>query len=193
MAARLVVIALLSLLAGCASHPSRNVYVLSSASDPIKSDAGAATAPVLQLERVLVPDYLDTTEILLRVGQHELQVSHTGRWGERLSAGIARALRADLADRLPKDTVLLGRSADSSARQLRVTVDTFDVWADGRCVLRANWSLEAENRGVVKSGHGTFTAPVAGGATGSDAAVVSSMANAVSQLAESIALAMNEP
>jgi uncharacterized lipoprotein YmbA len=192
VAARVVVIALLSLLAGCASHPSRNVFVLSGASDPVKSDAGAA-APMLQLERVLVPDYLDTTDILLRVGQHELQVSHTGRWGERLSAGIARALRADLADRLPKDTVLLGRSADGSARQLRVTVDTFDVWADGHCVLRANWSLEARNRGVVKNGHGTFTAPVAGGSTGSDAAVVSSMANAVSQLADSIAAAMNEP
>jgi uncharacterized lipoprotein YmbA len=193
VAARLAVIALVSLLAGCASHPSRTVYVLSSASDPVKSDAGGATAPVLQLERVLVPDYLDTSEILLRVDQHEMRESHTGRWGERLSAGIARSLRADLADRLPKDTVLLGRSADSSALQLRVTVDTFDVWADGHCVLQASWSLEAENRGVAKKGHGTFTAPVVGGATGSDAAVVSSMANAVSQLADSIASAVKEP
>ena len=45
---------------------------------------------------------------------------------------------------------------------------------------------------MVKNGHGTFTAPVAGGATGSDAAVVSSMANAVSQLADSIASAVKE-
>ena len=193
MAARLAVIALVSLFAGCASHPSRTLYVLSSASDPVKSDAGGATAPVLQLERVLVPDYLDTSEILLRVDQHEMRESHTGRWGERLSAGITNALRADLADRLPKDTVLLGRSANRSARQLRVTVDAFDVWADSHCVLKASWSLEAENRGVVKNAHGTFTAPVAGGATGSDAAVVASMANAVSQLADRIASAVREP
>ena len=93
-------------------------------SDSAVSTAGAAAAPVLQLRRVLVPDYLDTTDILLRVGQHELQASHTGRWGERLSVGITHALRADLADRLPKDTVLLGPSADRSARQILVTVDS---------------------------------------------------------------------
>ncbi len=191
MAARFVVIALLSLLAGCASHPSRNIYVLNSASDSATSTAGAATAPVIHLERVLVPDYLDTTEILLRVGQHELQESRTGRWGERLSVGITHALRADLADRLPEDSVSLGRSSDRSARQIRVMVETFDVWADGHCVLKANWSLETENRAMVKNGHGTFTASV-GGATGSDAAIVSNMANAVSQLADSIASAVKE-
>jgi uncharacterized protein len=192
VAARLAVIALLALFAGCASHPSRNIYVLNRASNSAVSTAGAAAAPVLHLERVLVPDYLDTTDILLRVGQHELQVSHTGRWGERLSVGITHALRADLAERLPKETVLLGRTADRSARQMRVMVDAFDVWADGHCVLQANWSLETENRAVVKNGHGTFTAPVAGGATGGDGAVVSSMANAVGQLADSIASAEKE-
>lgn len=193
MATRLAVIALLSLFAGCASHPSRNIYVLNSASDSAVSTAGAAPAPVLHLARVLVPDYLDTTDILLRVGQHEVQASDTGRWGERLSVGITHALRADLADRLPKDTVSLGRSSDRSARQIRVMVETFDVWADGHCVLKANWSLEAENRAVVKNGQGTFTAPVAAGATGGDGAVVSNMANAVSQLADSIASAVKEP
>jgi uncharacterized lipoprotein YmbA len=192
VAARLLVIALLTLLAGCASHPSRAIYVLNSASDSAVSTAGAGAAPVLHLERVWVPDYLDTADIILRVGQHELQASRTGRWGERLSVGITHALRADLADRLPKDAVLFGRSSDGSAPQLLVTVDRFDVWVDGHCILEANWSLETQNRAVVKSGHGTFTAPVGGGATGSDAAVVSSMATAVSQLADSIASAMKE-
>ncbi len=192
MAARLVFLALVSLLAGCASHPSRNIYVLNSAADSATSMGGDATAPVLQLERVLVPEYLDTTDILLRVGQHELQASSTGRWGERLSTGVSHALRTDLADRLPRDRVLLGRSADRSARRILVTVDSFDVWTDGHCVLRASWSVEAANRAEARYGHGTFTAPVAGGATGSDAAVVSSMANVVSQLADSIAAAATE-
>lgn len=193
MAARLAVIALLSLFAGCISHPSRNIYVLNSVSDSAVSTAGAAAAPVLQLRRVLVPDYLDTTDILLRVDQHELQASHTGRWGERLSVGITHALRADLADRLPADTVLLGPSADRSARQILVTVDAFDVWADGHCILTANWSLETNNSAVVKNGHGAFTVAAGGGATGGDAAIVSRMASAVSQLADSIASAVTGP
>jgi uncharacterized lipoprotein YmbA len=193
VAARLIVIALLSLFAGCISHPSRSVYVLNSASDPAMSVAGATTATVLRLQRVLVPDYLDTTDILLRVDQHELRASHTGRWGERLSVGITHALRADLADRLPMDTVLLGPSAGRSARQILVTVDAFDVWADGHCILKASWSLETENSAVVKSGHGTFTAPAGAGATAGDAAIVSSMANTVSRLADSIAAAVTGP
>jgi uncharacterized protein len=192
VASRPAVIALLSLFAGCASHPSRNIYVLNSASNSAVSTAGAAAAPVLQLQRVLVPDYLDTTDIFLRVDQHELQASHTGRWGERLSVGITQALRADLADRLPKETVSVGKASDRSARQILVTVDAFDVWADGHCILKANWSLETEDRAVVKNGQGTFTAPVAGGATGGDGAIVSSMANAVGQLADSIASAVKE-
>jgi uncharacterized lipoprotein YmbA len=192
VAARPVVIALLSLIAGCASHPSRNIYVLNSASDSSVSGGGANAAPTLHLERVLVPDYLDTTDILLRVDEHELQASRSGHWGERLSAGIAHALRADLAARLPMETVVLGRTADRSARQILVTVDAFDVWADGHCILKANWSLETGNRVVLKNGYGTFTVPVAGGAAGGDGAIVSSMANAVSQLADSIASTVKE-
>lgn len=191
MAFRPAVIALVSLFAGCASHPSRNIYVLNSANNSAVSAAGVAAAPVLQLQRVLVPDYLDTTDIFLRVDQHELQASHTGRWGERLSVGITHALRADLADRLPKETVSVGKTTDRSARQILVTVDAFDVWADGHCVLKANWSLEMEDRAVVKNGQGTFTAPVAGAMAG-DGAIVSSMANAVGQLADSIASAVKE-
>lgn len=193
MAARSIVIALLSLLAGCASQPPRNIYVLNSAADSAASTAVAATASVPQVVRVLVPDYLDTTDILLRVGQHELQASHTGRWGERLSAGITHALRTDLPDRLPKDTALPGQSADRSVRRVLVTVDSFDVWNDGHCVLKASWSLETVDRRVVKDGRGSFTVTAGGGATGSDAAIVSNMANAVSQLADAIASAVREP
>jgi uncharacterized protein len=192
VAARMLIVALLSVFAGCTSHPSRNVYVLNSASEAPMNAVGASAAPVLELERVLVPDYLDTTDILLRVDVHELQASRTGRWGERLSVGITHALRADLADRLPKETVLLGRSTDRSARRLLVTVDAFDVWADGHCILKANWSLETENRAAVKGGRGTFTAAAAGGAASGDGAIVSSMANAVSQLADSIASTVKE-
>ena len=39
--------------------------------------------PLLLLPRVSVPDYLDTTDMMIRDGQNELRVSQTGRWGER--------------------------------------------------------------------------------------------------------------
>ena len=82
----------------------------------------------LQLQRVLVPDYLDTTDILLRVGTHELHESTSGRWGERLSLGITRALRADLVGQLTLDVASALEPGANLARQILVNVDVFDVW-----------------------------------------------------------------
>jgi uncharacterized lipoprotein YmbA len=145
----------------------------------------------VQLERVLVPDYLDTTDILTRAGGHELQSSQTGQWGERLSLGITHALRADLAVRLPSRVVAGTQPTDKTVRQILVSVDRFDVWVDGHCILTANWSLiEKDERDAVLTEHGAFTTPAASDGTPGDATVVAAMANAVSQLADSIASAV---
>jgi uncharacterized lipoprotein YmbA len=150
----------------------------------------SASRPVLQLRRVLVPDYLDTTDILERVGQYQLKSSSTGRWGERLSLGITHALGSDLAIRLPMNRVTFDHPAEKSVRQILVSVDRFDVWGDGHCVLTANWSLlESHSGAVLTEGRGNFvTTPVRSG-NPSDGAVVAGMADAVSELADSITLA----
>jgi uncharacterized lipoprotein YmbA len=171
------------------SGRARQIYVLSDAADAPPDDKAAMGRTELQLERVLVPDYLDTTDILSRVGKHELHASSSGRWGERLSLGIMRALWADLAIRLPQDGVTLARPAERSARQILVTVDAFDVWPNGHCVLAANWRiLDTDRTVVLATGRGTFIVPPDRSGKPSDGAVVSAMADALRQLAESIAL-----
>jgi uncharacterized lipoprotein YmbA len=183
-----LIITLLAGTVGCASLPPRKVYVLNSANDAAMEASAASAAPVLRLERVLVPDYLDTADILTRAGGHELQSSQTGQWGERLSLGITHALRADLAARLPTSIVAATQPSGKTVRQILVTVDTFDVWADGHCILTANWTLlEKDDRDVVLTGHGAFTTPTASGGTPGDATVIAAMADAVSQLADGIA------
>src|SRR5271155_4237031 len=188
---RALVAALLCLIAGCTSSPPQNIYVLSSAGDSAADTKAIAAAPVLQLRSVLVPDYLDTTGIRLRAGLHERRQSPTGRGGERLSLGITHALRADLAVRLPLDVVMLAQPAEKSARLILVNVDAFDVWADGRCVLIANWTiLESDSRAVLITGRRTFTTPAGPGGSSGDREVVAGMADAVGALAESIASAV---
>ena len=141
----------------------------------------------MQLQRVLIPDYLDTTDILLRVGTHEIHESATGRFGERLSLGLTHALRSDLASRLPLYTIALAQPAHGTARQILVNVDAFDIWPTGRCVLVADWSiLEGDRRTMLSAGRSTFTTP-AGSAHAGDGAIVSVMADAVRQLADRIA------
>lgn len=179
-------VALLAGALGCASLPPRKVYVLNSAKDPAEVSV-TSTAPVLRLERVLVPDYLDTTDILTRVGGHELRSSQTGQWGERLSLGITHALRDDLAVRLSTPVLAGTQPADQAVRRISVSIETFDVWADGHCILTANWSLLDKDKGnAVLMEQGAFTAAASGENPG-DAMVIAAMANAVSQLADSIA------
>lgn len=188
----LVLLVLNSVVAACISSPVPATYVLSHAVDFTK-DTESASGPVVQLRRVLVPDYLDTTDMIERVGQYQLKSSSTGRWGERLSLGITHALGSDLAIRLPMNTVTYDHPAEKSVRQILVSVDRFDVWRDGHCVLRANWSiLETRSGAVLAEGRGNFvTMPVSGGSP-SDGAIVAGMADAVSELADRITLAAKE-
>jgi len=180
--------ALIALTAGCLSHREyRHTYSLDGAVDAASQAGPVAQRPVLQLQRVLIPDYLDTTDILVRVSAHEIHESRSGRFGERLSLGVTHALRADLASRLPLYTITLTQSADAPARQIRVNVDAFDVWPSGHCVLVADWSIvDAGRRTLLSADRGTFTTAAAGANLG-DGAIVTAMADAVRQLADRIA------
>jgi uncharacterized protein len=184
-----VLLVLNSVVAACISSPVPATYVLSHAVD-FTGHMESASGPVVQLQRVLVPDYLDTTDMIERVGQYQLKSSSTGRWGERLSLGITHALGSDLAIRLPMNTVTFDHPAEKSVRQILVSVDRFDVWRDGHCVLTANWSILETHRGaVLTEGRGNFVSMPARGDNPSDGAIVAGMADAVSKLADSITLA----
>jgi uncharacterized protein len=186
----LIVTALVAIVAGCMSQGARrHVYALDAALDTPTTPEAAAGGAELQLERVLVPDYLDTTDLQLRVGAHEIRESSTGRFGERLSLGITHALRSDLAVQLPTDSIALA-PAEKSARQILVTVEALDVWPSGRCVLVANWTiLDGDRRAALTTGRGTFVTASRGGDLSSDATIVAAMADAVGQLAQRIASA----
>jgi uncharacterized lipoprotein YmbA len=184
---------LLLCLAACSSTPPPRIYLLT----PPLPSAAPAPSPVLPVPRIVmsrvrVPDYLDTTDILLRDGTREVKVSETGRWGERLSHGLTRALAADLGARLPG---ALGTFDPSSTqRQVQVSVDALDLWADGRCAMTATWTIvdPAASRAVA-DGTGTFAAAPEGSFRGgADGGVVDSMAHAVDALADAIAASIRQ-
>jgi uncharacterized lipoprotein YmbA len=154
--------------------------------DP-KAATTMASKQRLLVRRVLVPDYLDTTDILTRSGRDEVKVSATGRWGERLSQGLTHAVGADLAQRMPKVAIVQDGSG-SAQRQLRVTITALDLWPDGRCVMAANWSVVDQDSSIpVTSGSGTFDSVNSGGtATVSDANLVDAVARTVGRLADDI-------
>jgi uncharacterized lipoprotein YmbA len=86
---------------------------------------------------VSVPDYHDTQEILRRDRPNEVTVVPTGLWAERLSVSVIHALAAFLATHLPN--VVTAQPAIPPSRQIIVDVLTFEISADGRCLLDARW------------------------------------------------------
>jgi uncharacterized lipoprotein YmbA len=148
----------------------------------------ARTAERIQVSSIAIPDYLNSTEIVIRHGPHELVPSSTGRWGERLAEGVKDALASDLSARLRQDLITTTHDRDPLARQLLLSVSAFDVWANGRCVLTANWTILEKGRGPsLIVGQETFVIPANINGDAGDSMVVASMAAAVAMLADRIA------
>ncbi len=178
----------LALLMGCSSAPAPRTYVLSPPATPIGGVRAESGRSILELKPVSVPDYLDTTDIVLRNGRNELTVSATARWGERLSIGITDALSGALARRLPGMTIVTTPVHRQPARLILVDIEAFDVFPDGRCILVARWVIEGpDRRAATRSERGSVATQVAGGPT--DAAIVAAMTAAIDKLADHVAAA----
>jgi uncharacterized protein len=180
--AALAVVAIL--LNGCGTSPTIRIYELG---NPAPATAGLwseAGLPIIELKPVSVPDYLDSSDILRSVGPNEVTASPTGRWGERLSLGLTHALASGLATRLPK-TVIDTTSDTEPARRLLVTVEQFEIEADGKCLLSARWRLTAADGAATASGERGIFSEAAGSID--DAAIAAAMSRAVDQLADRIA------
>ena len=170
------------------SGPPPKVYVL---------DDGAAAEPAMesQLNKLMVevrparvPDYLDTTDIVTRGAGGLIVPSDSGRWGERFSVDLTRAIAAALARVLPRLAVTTSARLGEPRWEVAIELDAFDVRPSGSSTLAARWSiidtrhnrtLTAER--VVLTASGTFQ---------TDTQVVAVMRHQVDELARGIATSL---
>ena len=177
-------------LAACAS-PERapDVFVLGDAAPLHAAEVSQLNDPVVELRPVRVPDYLDTTDILVRQADGRVIPSRSGQWGERLSIGMTRAIALALTAHLPHLTVTRTPPIDDPRWQITIFVDAFEVRAGGDCVLAGRWTIRQGREGV-ESAEERFSLVTPVAAPG-DAAVVAAMTHEVDQLAAQIAPALN--
>jgi uncharacterized lipoprotein YmbA len=126
-------------LCGCAGPPKHD-YVLGAPVAATSASTVQTALPVVQIERVRVPDYLDTRDILTR-SDGEVVASQTGRWAERLSVGVRRALVASLATQLTGVVVTSGQPVEPPILRVLVDVTAFEATANRQVVLAARWTV----------------------------------------------------
>lgn len=174
-------------LIGCATRPATRVYVLGTPfhPEPATREPGAAPRPQVYLSPVLLVDYLDTTDLTVRSGPHEIRALAGGQWAERLSEGITQTLAAGLAARLPGDAVTTDTPVNDSALRVLVNIEAFDVWPDGRCVLVARWLVRGGKSPEAR--RATFATAAAAPGAVSPEVIVTSMEATVGKLGDAIA------
>lgn len=111
------------------SGPPPVEYVLGAAPNATQATSQVTAVPVLEVRLVRLPDYLDTTDLLVRDG-NRLTPSKGGRWGERLSVGMTRALASALAARLPNMVATTSQPVKSPERGLLVDVSALEARSD---------------------------------------------------------------
>jgi uncharacterized lipoprotein YmbA len=181
-----VLAAIATLLGGCGAPPELKTYVLGNQASRTVGVQSQAGLPVIELRTVAVPDYLDSTDILRQAGANQLVPSSTGKWGERLSMGLTRALAAALSARL--DTAVVTTAASDNSHRLLIEVESFEIGAGGRCLIAARWQITTtDGHSVVESERGTFSD---GTTSIDDAAVAAVITHLVDELAGQIALTL---
>ncbi|MBB2200027.1 membrane integrity-associated transporter subunit PqiC [Gluconacetobacter tumulisoli] len=134
----------LVLLAGCASPPVRfytlGAPAIATGAVPVTSAALAPTAPVVEVGRIVVPDYLDGQDIVVRSG-NQIDRSASGRWASRLSVGATDLITARLAQARTDLFVTDQPQPLPATWRLTVNVSRLDVTRDGTAALDADWSI----------------------------------------------------
>lgn len=189
-----------ALVGACASSPPMRFYTLTSIAPESAPVAASADTTPLRLARLTVPGELDRTQLVRRIDPTRLQIDDQDRWAAPLDDMIRRVLSADLAARLPPNSVLDANEPAAGERLQALSVDIHEFYADQSCAvtLRATWVLtppqtrsDGESAQPQQSRQGTeqTQVPSTGTCAGVDA-VPAAMSRALALLSDRIVMAL---
>jgi uncharacterized lipoprotein YmbA len=134
-----IAIALLFVLASCGSSPKTHYFTL--AVVPGDTQQQRAISSPVTVAAIHIPPSLDRREMVRRTGQTTVDVSDRDRWTAPLDEMVRMVLSQDLADRMPKDKVVLPHvPAPQNTAQIVLSLAQFGP-AEGRVALAGSWAL----------------------------------------------------
>ncbi len=124
----------------CCAGPSLVLYTLG-AGHAAADGTGFARPPVIiAVDRVAIPDDLDTEDILVRSGASLLR-SPRGRWASRLSIEVTNRVTAQLAQRRPDALVTSVPQSQTPSYRILLTLSRFDINTNGQAKVVADWLI----------------------------------------------------
>lgn len=143
-----------ALVAGCAGSSPRSTYYLLSALPDAASAPAIDPAPAgitLGIGPVLLPDYLDRPQIVMRTGPNEISISEFDRWAEPLQANFLRVFRQDLAVLLNTDSIVVYPWPPGAVFEFQVSAEVirFDARPGEGTLLEVQWQVLRHQDGKV--------------------------------------------
>jgi uncharacterized protein len=130
------------------SSTAGNAASRASVSTSPSTEAGTASVTI-GVGPVMIPAYLDRTEIVTRTAADRVEISMFHRWAEPLADSIARTVAEEIASRVPTDRViaypwrgLFGRAIQF---QVVIVVVRFDGRPGGDITLDTRWRILGRN------------------------------------------------
>ena len=161
LATTLICCAVVGLIAGCASSPSR-FYTL--------SPTAAQTAPspsgyTVSVGPVSVPDVVNRLPIVLRTGPNQVFISEFDRWASPLKDDIARVVAGNLVSMLgtPQVTIFPQSSPADTSYRVVINILRFDSELGKAATLDAIWTVNSVKKGKSHQGRMMLTETTQGG------------------------------
>ena len=144
-------------------------YVL----DPVAGEGAptvaVATGPVVGIERVSIPGWLDRMQVTGRAASGAVVTDEYSRWAEPLPRGIQRVVAENLVVLLPDRRVLTAPfpPRDTVAHRVELTLLEAARQADGAVLVEARWDVVGPSGEVLARRRSTYrSSPTALGAAG---------------------------
>ncbi len=148
-------VAICALLPGCLLRPA-NVTTRQFVLTPAASASQPRTAETfaIGLGAVKMPEYLLRSSLAVRKSELEVEYLDNAAWAERLDQSFQRVLAANLAQQLPGSRIQRSTWLNGQVTiAVFVSAERFDVDAQGKGTLLANWRIETpDGRQVLKDG-----------------------------------------
>ncbi|KEY59049.1 membrane integrity-associated transporter subunit PqiC [Serratia sp. DD3] len=139
-----ITFALVLLLSGCSSTPSKTYYQLPALGTPVPV---SNTLPSRQLwiEHVNVADFLAQNGVVYQTNDVQLVMGQNNLWASPLDQQLQQTLLSNLGGALP-GWVVSSQPMNSEQAVLNVTINGFHGRYDGRAIVRGEWVLSYQGK-----------------------------------------------